>query len=57
MTNEIREDYMEEQVMNQALEHYAKKNNITLHQAQAMIQESPAAKRIVIESYWENKLL
>ena len=57
MANEIREDYMEEQVTTEALEYYAKKNNMTLQQAQAMIQESPTAKRIVIESYWENKLL
>ena len=57
MANEIREDYMEEQVTTEALEYYAKKNNMTLQQAQAMIQGTATAKRIVIESYWENKLL
>lgn len=52
---ELREDHMEYDTMNRALAHWAATQRLTIQQAQAFIQESDAAKRMVIESYWESK--
>ena len=41
--------------MNRALAYWAATHHLTIQQAQAFIQESDSAKRMVIESYWESK--
>ena len=52
---ELREDHMEYDTMNRALAYWAATHHLTIQQAQAFIQESDSAKRLVIESYWESK--
>ena len=54
---ELREDHMEARSLSEAINHYAATHNMTVHQVQAMIQESPEAKRLVMNYYWEKNTL
>ena len=54
---ELREDHMEAKSLNEAVNHYAATHNMTVQQVQAMIQESPEAKRLVMNYYWEKNTL
>ena len=54
---ELREDRMDETKLNVAIHHYAETHSMTREQVQNMIQESPAAKQLVIDYYWEKYTL
>ena len=54
---ELREDRMDEKKLNVAIHHYAETHSMTIQQVQAMIQESPEAKRLVMNYYWEKRTL
>ncbi len=50
---ELREDRMDEKKLNVAIHHYAETHSMTNEQVHNMIQESAAAKQLVINYYWE----
>ena len=54
---DLREDHMEATAMNEAITHYAATHNVTIQQVQAMIQESPQARQLVLNYYWEKNTL
>ena len=54
---ELREDHMDATSLNAAVNHYALTHDMTVQQVQAMIQESPQARQLVMSFYWENNTL
>jgi len=54
---ELREDKMDVDSLNAAINHYALTHDMTVHQVQAMIQESPQARNLVMSFYWEKNTL
>lgn len=54
---ELREDKMDVDSLNAAINHYALTHDMTVHQVQAMIQESPQARQLVMSFYWEKNTL
>ena len=54
---ELREDQADYKMSTDAIQHYAAYHNMTIQQVQAMIQESPEAKRLVMNYYWEKRTL
>lgn len=54
---ELREDQADYRMSTDAIQHYATSHNMTIQQVQAMIQESPEAKRLVMNYYWEKRTL
>ena len=54
---ELREDQADYKMTSDAIHHYASSHNMTIQQVQAMIQESPESKRLVMNFYWEKNTL
>jgi len=54
---ELREDHMDATSLNAAVNHYALTHDMTVQQVQAMIQESPQARQLVMSFYWEKNTL
>lgn len=54
---ELREDHTDEKKLSVAIHHYAETHSMSNEQVQNMIQESPAAKQLVIDYYWEKYTL
>lgn len=54
---ELREDQMDERKINIAIHHYAESHSMTDEQVRTMISESPGAKQLVINYYWEKYTL
>lgn len=57
MERELREDKMDVESLNAAVNYYAATHNVTVHQVQAMIQESPQSRQLVMNYYWESRTL
>jgi hypothetical protein len=54
---ELREDHMDTTSLNAAINHYALTHDMTAQQVQAMIQESPQARQLVMSFFWEKNTL
>lgn len=57
MEKELREDFMETKVLQEAIENYSKRHGMSIERVEDMIKNQPAARKLVIDMYWADKLL
>ena len=59
MTNQkqLREDYTDYASLQAAMKDWASKNNLTISEVENMVNESPIARQLVMNRYWESKTL